>query len=88
MGLENVFDHTVRSIRKLAERAVLLPRAPSDIIGGNRTTVADGDELIPPTDVWRGQFADPAERKRLQTMSDAAEAAADLDAADHRRPMR
>ena len=85
-GVEDPARELVRSLEpELAAWAVLLPRAPSDIIGGNRTTVAEGDELIPLTEIWRGRFADPDERQRLQAMSDAAEATAGLDAADHRR---
>ncbi len=85
-GAEDLAREIVRSLDpELAARAVLLPRAPSDIVGGNRTTIGDGDELIPLTDVWRGRFADPDEQQRLQAMSDGIDAASGLDAADHRR---
>ncbi|GAA1261863.1 DUF3500 domain-containing protein [Pseudonocardia aurantiaca] len=68
----------------LAERALLLPRAPSDIVGGNRTRVAEGDRVIPLSGVWRGRFADPAEQADLERRSDEIDAASGLDGADHR----
>ncbi|WP_300011788.1 DUF3500 domain-containing protein [Pseudonocardia sp.] len=69
---------------ELAARAVLLPRAPSDIVGANRTRVSDGDEVVPLAGVWRGAFTDPAEQATLQRASDAIDENAGLDAADHR----
>jgi Protein of unknown function (DUF3500) len=85
-GPEDLARELVRSLDPgLAERAVLLPRAPSDIVGGNRTRLADGDEVIPLAGVWRGRFADPDEQRALQELSDRIDAAAGLDAADHRR---
>jgi hypothetical protein len=68
----------------LAERALLLPRAPSDIVGGNRTRLAEGDRVIPLSGVWRGRFADPAEQADLQRRSNEIDAASGLDGADHR----
>ena len=67
----------------LAERALLLPRAPSDIVGGNRTRLAEGDRAIPLSGVWRGRLADPAEQADLQRRSDEIDAASGLDGADH-----
>ncbi|MGQ0576728.1 MAG: DUF3500 domain-containing protein [Pseudonocardia sp.] len=85
-GPEDLARELVRSLDPgLAARAVLLSRAPSDIVGGNRTRVADGDEVIPLAGVWRGRFRDAAQQERLQAMSDGIDATAGLDAADHRR---
>lgn len=84
-GAEDLARELLRSLDpELAASAVLLPRAPSDIIGGNRTTIGEGDELIPLTGIWRGRFADPSDQRRLQEMSDGIDAASGLDAADHR----
>lgn len=85
-GPEDLARELVRSLDpELAGQAVLLPRAPSDIVGGNRTRIADGDEVIPLAGVWRGRFADPVEQRGLQEMSDRIDDAAALDADDHRR---
>ncbi len=69
---------------ELAARAVLLPRAPSDIVGGNRTRVGEGNEVIPLAGVWRSRFSDAAQQQRLQALSDTIDEAAGLAAADHR----
>jgi hypothetical protein len=66
-------------------RALLLDKAPTDIVGGNRTRVRDGDRMIKLPDVWRGHFADPDLEDRVRQVSDAAEAAAGLTDADHQR---
>jgi hypothetical protein len=67
------------------DRALLLDRAPTDIVGGNRTRVADGDRMIRLPDVWRGHFADPALADLVTRVSDTAEARAGLSDADHER---
>jgi hypothetical protein len=69
---------------ELAARAVLLPRAPSDIVGGNRTLVGEGDEVIPLAGVWRSRFSDAAQQQSMQVLSDTIDEAAGLAAADHR----
>jgi hypothetical protein len=84
-AVEDLARDLVRSLDPgLAGRAVLLPRAPSDIVGGNRTRTSDGDEVIPLSGVWREAFDDPAEQEKLRRASDAIDAAAGFDAADHR----
>lgn len=65
------------------QRALLLDRAPTDIVGGNRTRIAAGDRMLRLPDVWRGHFADPELAARLTTVSEAAEAAAGLTDDDH-----
>jgi hypothetical protein len=40
--------------------------------------------VIPLAHIWRAPFRDQAEQQRLETMSDGAETAMGLDAADHR----
>jgi hypothetical protein len=80
---EDLAGELVRSLRpELAARAVLLPKAPSDIVGGNRTRIAEGDEVIPLAGVWRAPFSDAVQQKKLQAFSDAI--AAGLDPADRR----
>ncbi len=47
--VEDLARDIVRSLPgELPVRAVLLPRAPSDIVTANRTQVCEGDRVIPP----------------------------------------
>jgi hypothetical protein len=83
--VEDLARELVRSLAPdLAARAVLLPRAPSDIVAGNRTLLADGDRVVPMIGIWRDRFADDAEQRRLQAASDAIDEASGLDGDDHR----
>jgi hypothetical protein len=66
-------------------RAVLLDRAPTDIVGGNRTRLADGDRMIQLPDVWRGHFTDPDLAAHVTNVSDTSEARAGLTEDDHER---
>ena len=69
---------------ELADRAVLLPHAPSDIVTANRTRVSEGDRVVPLSGVWRDeQFPHPEEQAKLQTLSDAIDDAAGYTEADH-----
>jgi hypothetical protein len=46
--VEDLARELVRSLdSELADRAVLLPRAPSDVVTANRTVVSDGDRVLP-----------------------------------------
>ena len=83
--VEDLARDLVRSLPpELAARAVLLSRAPSDLVTANRTTVAGGDRVIPLTGIWRDErFPDPAEQAKLQALSDAIDEAAGFGAADH-----
>ena len=68
----------------LAARAVLLPKAPPDLVTANRGSVAEGDRYVPLTGIWRGpRFIDPAEQERIQAASDAIDRAAGFDQSDH-----
>ncbi|HWH29673.1 MAG TPA: DUF3500 domain-containing protein [Mycobacteriales bacterium] len=83
--VEDLARDLVRSLPPgLAQRAVLLPRAPSDIVTANRTRVADGDRVVPLAGVWRDErFPDDAEQDKLQRLSDAIDEAAGYSEADH-----
>ncbi len=84
--VEDLARELVRSLpAELAARAVLLPKAPPDLVTANRATVSAGDRAIPLTGIWRGQrFLDPAEQERIQAASDAIDAAAGFSESDHR----
>jgi Protein of unknown function (DUF3500) len=83
--VEDLGRDLVRSLRpELAERAILLPKAPSDLVTTNRTYVTDGDRVIPLVGIWRDdRFPDPVEQARLQSISDAIDEAAGLNEGDH-----
>ncbi|MFP5372994.1 MAG: DUF3500 domain-containing protein, partial [Actinomycetes bacterium] len=83
--VEDLARDLVRSLRpELAARAVLLPRAPSDLVTANRTTVGAGDRVIPLARVWREErFPDPVEQGKLQALSDAIDEAAGYGDPDH-----
>ena len=85
-GAEDLARELVRSLPPdLAARAVLLDRAPSDIVGGNRTRLSEGDRMLPLDQLFRGRFTEPRLADRAARMSDAAEAGSGYGDADHRR---
>ena len=84
--VEDLGRELVRSLTPdLAARAVLLDKAPSDFVTANRSTIAEGDRVVPLAGVWRDErFADDVEQTKLQALSDAIDEAAGLTADDHR----
>ncbi len=58
-GAEDLGRELVRSLdgTQLA-RALISPVAPVDIVGVNRTRLAEGDRPLPLVDVWRGRLSD------------------------------
>jgi hypothetical protein len=85
-GAEDLARELVRSLDPAqADRATLLDRAPADIVGGNRSRLADGDRMMYLRDVWRNPFTEP-ELADLITRADAdAERANGYDAGDYQR---
>jgi Protein of unknown function (DUF3500) len=83
--VEDLARELVRSLRpELAARAVLLDRAPSDFVTGNRTSIAEGDRVIPLTGIFRHErFPDDVEQAKLQALSDAIDANTGYADADH-----
>ena len=83
--VEDLARDLVRSMTPdLATRAVLLPRAPSDFVTANRTSVAEGDRVIPLAGIWRDErFPDAVEQAKLQALSDAIDANTGYADADH-----
>jgi len=67
----------------LAARALLLDRAPSDIVTANRSRVGPGDRVIPMAGIWRDSFPDPREQAKLQATSDAIDEAVGYGDGDH-----
>ncbi len=83
--VEDLARELVRSLHpELAARAVLLDRAPSDVVTANRTSVAEGDRVIPLAGIWRDErFPDDVEQAKLQALSDAIDAGARYADAEH-----
>lgn len=83
--VEDLARDIVRSLRpELAARAVLLHRAPPDLVTANRTVVSPRDRVIPLAGIWRGErFPDPVEQAKLQALSDSIDEAAGLGEPDH-----
>ena len=78
--VEDMARELVRSLPpELSHRAVLLDKGPSDIVTANRTTVHDGDQVIPLVGIWRDkEFPDKEEQAKLQAVSDIFDANAGL----------
>ena len=83
--VEDLARDLVRSMScELAARAVLWPRAPSDLVTANRTSIAEGDRVIPLAGIWRDErFPDPVEQAKLQAISDAIDDNTGYADADH-----
>jgi hypothetical protein len=83
--VEDLARDLVRSLPpELAARAVLLPKAPSDLVTANRTVVSPGDRVVPLAGIWRDErFPDADEQAKLQALSDAIDEAAGYEDADH-----
>jgi hypothetical protein len=83
---EDLARELVRSLDLAqAERAVLLDRAPADIIGGNRARLADGDKMMYLRDVWRRPFTEPELADRIARTDADAERANGYVADDYGR---
>ena len=85
-GAEDLARQLVRSLdAEQAGQAILLDRAPWEIIGGNRSQIADGDQALHLRDLWRGPFAEPGLEQMVTRIGDAAEQASGYDAAGRLR---
>jgi Protein of unknown function (DUF3500) len=83
--VEDLARDLVRSMDpELASRAILLRKAPSDLVTANRTSIAEGDRVIPLAGIWRDErFPDPVEWAKQQALSDAIDDAAGYTDDDH-----
>ena len=85
-GAEDLARELVRSLDPgQATRALLLDRAPADIVGGNRARLAAGDRMMYLRDLWRRPFTDPELVERLARMDADGERASGYDDADYQR---
>jgi hypothetical protein len=83
-GLEQTARQLVTSFGARQKRGALLhERAVSDIVSGNRATVAHGDTMMHMQDLWRGRFADPTLEKLVDDIDRRAEDGSGYTATDH-----
>jgi hypothetical protein len=82
--VEDLGRDLVRSLRpELANRAILLPNAPSDFVTINLTYVTDGSQVIPLAGMYRDErFPDPVEEARLHSLSEVINEETKLNDAD------
>ena len=83
--VEDLARELVQSLSpQLRQQAVLLPKAPSDLVTANRTAISEGDQVIPLAGIWRDmRFGDDSEQDKLQAASDSIDDAAGYSSADH-----
>jgi hypothetical protein len=85
-GAEDLARELVRSLDPgQGTRAILLDRAPSDIVGGNRSRLADGDQMMYLRELWRRPFTEPELAGRIARMDADGEEATGYDADDYQR---
>jgi hypothetical protein len=85
-GAEDLARDLVRSLdRGPADRAILLDRAPEDIVGGNRPRLAEGDRMMYNGELWRARFTEPALAQHIAEIEADAARASGYSASDHQR---
>jgi hypothetical protein len=85
-GAEDLARELVGSLNPgQAVGAILLDRAPADIVGGNRSRIVDGDQMMYLRELWRRPFTERGLAERIARMDMDAEQASGYDAADYRR---
>ena len=85
-GAEDLARELMRSLGPDHEAAATLhQRAPSDIIGGNRPHLGDGDQMIRLRHIWNGDFTDPDVMAALMAADNGNEEFTGYGAGDHRQ---
>lgn len=84
--VEDLARDLVRALpAELRERAVLLDKAPPDLVAANRTDPQEGDNWIPLAGIWRTRsFADPEQQRALDEASRGIEERAAFTEAEKR----
>ena len=85
-GAEDLARELVRSLDPgQAACATLLDRAPQDIMGGNRSRLADGDQMMYLAELWRRPFTEPDLAGRIARMDSDMEQGTGYDDGDYQR---
>lgn len=83
-GLEHGARQLASSLGARQRRKALLhERAVSDIVSGNRPTVAHGDTMMHMQDLWRGRFTDPTLADLVDHIDQRAEDGSGYTERDH-----
>ena len=84
--VEDLAREIVRSLTsELAARAVLLDKAPSDVVTANRAAISEGDQVIPPAGLWRrSRSAGEDEQPQSQAISGAIDEGDGFTLEEHR----
>jgi hypothetical protein len=83
-GLEHAARELISSLGARQRRQALLhERAVSDIVSGNRATVAHGDTMMHMQDLWRGRFADSTLAELVDDIDRRAEGGSGYTESDH-----
>ncbi|MEN3301354.1 DUF3500 domain-containing protein [Pseudonocardia sp.] len=73
-GVEDLARDLVRSLdEEQAAHALISGVAPTDIVGGNRSRIGDGDLMMRLPDIWRGYFTEARLADRVEAMHQGAE---------------
>ena len=57
-GVEDVARALVQSLDvEQRPKVIVARRAPTDLVGGNRSSISEGDDPLPLYDIWRGRFS-------------------------------
>ena len=81
-GVEDLARELTRSLSgEQRGVAIVSPRAPTDLVGANRSSLSDGDQPIPLPLIWRRAF-DGGIGERLQNAQDRLEDFTGVDPAD------
>jgi hypothetical protein len=81
-GVEDLGRELARSLSDEQRTiAIVSPRAPTDLVGANRPSLADGDEPIALPQIWRKVF-DGGEGERLRHAQERLNTATGVEAAD------
>ncbi len=75
-GAEDLGRELVRSLTdEQRPRAWLSTVAPTDLVTGNRSTLADGDRMLPLPAIWRGRLEEGLHRAMTRAQAQAEEVA-------------
>jgi Protein of unknown function (DUF3500) len=76
-GVEDLARELTRSLDPAQHaRAVLTPRAPTDLVLVNRPVINNGDEPLPLRDIWRGRLPDEFDQLAIRIQAAADRSAA------------
>jgi Protein of unknown function (DUF3500) len=76
-GVEDLARELTHSLDRTQQQwAIVTTKAPSDLVGVNRTVLRDGDEPLPLREIWRGRLPKPFDALAVRIQDAADEVAA------------